>query len=54
MKLHLAALVALPLLAAPALAVTATPKVNAPVPDCTAGVTVDCETLHQAGFTRRG
>jgi len=54
MKLVIAALVALPLLAAPALAVTATPKVTAPVLECFGEVSADCATLHKAWRARRG
>ena len=42
LKPILAALVAMPFLVAPALAVTKMPTVKAPVQECTQGTTADC------------
>lgn len=50
-KILFAALAALPLLAAPALAVTAMPKVKAPV-QCTGETVADCATVFQLPFKR--
>lgn len=50
-KTLFAALAVLPLLAAPALAVTATPKVKAPV-ECKGETPADCATVVQVPFRR--
>ncbi len=51
-KILFAALSALPLLAAPALAVTAMPKVKAPV-ECLGEASADCATVIQVGMRVR-
>jgi hypothetical protein len=49
----IAALAMLPLLAAPALAVTMMPKVKAPAtPQCVGEAPADCATVHQVPYRR--
>ena len=52
MKLALAALATLPLLAVPALAVTFMPQIKAPVLECKGETSADCATVHQVPYRR--
>lgn len=53
-KTLLVTLVALPLLAAPALAVTMTPSIKPPAPTtCDSPTITDCATIHQVGRIKR-
>jgi hypothetical protein len=48
----LAALVLIPLLAAPALAAPMLPKLKAPVAECVGQTPADCATIHQVPYRR--